>query len=47
METSYKKNLKGDLIIMKRKCILLLTFLILVIFLSGCTGGVVTPLTDE
>jgi len=31
---------------MKRKGILL-TFLVLVIFLTGCTGGVVTPLTDE
>ena len=32
---------------MKRKIILLLTILILVIFLTGCTGGVVTPATDE
>ena len=32
---------------MKRKGILSLTFLVLVIFLTGCTGGVVTPLTDE
>ena len=32
---------------MKRKGILLLTFLVLAIFLTGCTGGVVTPLTDE
>jgi len=31
---------------MKRKGVLL-TFLVLVIFLTGCTGGVVTPLTDE
>ena len=26
---------------------ILLTFLILVIFLTGCNGGIVTPLTDE
>ena len=32
---------------MKRKIILLLSILILVIFLTGCTGGVVTPATDE
>jgi len=32
---------------MKRKSILLLLILILAIFLTGCTGGVVTPLTDE
>ncbi|MBA7560593.1 hypothetical protein ES695_14460 [Candidatus Atribacteria bacterium 1244-E10-H5-B2] len=32
---------------MKRKGILVLTFLMLAIFLTGCTGGVVTPLTDE
>ena len=32
---------------MKRKGILLLTFLVLAIFLTGCTGGIVTPLTDE
>lgn len=32
---------------MKNKCALILTFLILAIFLSGCVGGVVTPLTDE
>jgi len=31
---------------MKRKGILL-TFLVLTIFLTGCKGGVVTPLTDE
>ena len=32
---------------MKRKSILLLSILILAIFLTGCTGGVVTPATDE
>ena len=32
---------------MRRKIILLITILILVIFLTGCTGGVVTPATDE
>jgi hypothetical protein len=32
---------------MKRKNILLLSILIIVIFLTGCTGGVVTPATDE
>ena len=32
---------------MKRKGILLLTFLVLAIFLTGCTGGVVISLTDE
>ncbi len=32
---------------MKGKDILLLTFLVLAIFLTGCAGGVVTPLTDE
>ena len=32
---------------MKRKCTLILTFLIMAIFLSGCTGGIVTPATDE
>ena len=32
---------------MKRKCFLILTFLVLAIILSGCTGGIVTPLTDE
>ena len=32
---------------MKRKIILLLSILILVIFLTGCNDGVVTPLTDE
>ena len=32
---------------MKRKSILLLTFLVLTIFLTGCTDGVVIPLTDE
>ena len=32
---------------MKGKIILLLSILILVIFLTGCTGGVVTPATDE
>ena len=32
---------------MKRKGFLLLSILILVIFLTGCTGGVVTPATDE
>ena len=33
---------------MKRKGILLLSILILVIFLTGCsTGGIVTPATDE
>jgi len=32
---------------MKRKGILLLTFLVLAIFLTGCIGGVVAPLTDE
>ena len=32
---------------MKRKGILLLTFLVLAIFLTGSTGGIVTPLTDE
>jgi len=32
---------------MKRKGFLLLSILILAIFLTGCTGGVVTPATDE
>lgn len=32
---------------MKRKCLLLLTLLVLSIFLSGCSGGIVTPSTDE
>lgn len=32
---------------MKRKCTSILILLILAIFLTGCTGGVVTPLTDE
>jgi len=32
---------------MKRKGLLLLSILILAIFLTGCTGGVVTPATDE
>jgi len=32
---------------MKRKCLLILTFLVLAIILSGCAGGIVTPLTDE
>jgi len=32
---------------LKRKNILLLSILILVVFLTGCTGGVVTPATDE
>ena len=32
---------------MKRKIILLVSILILVIFLTGCTAGVVTPATDE
>ena len=32
---------------MKRKCLLILTFLILIIFITGCSGGIVTPLTDE
>jgi len=32
---------------MKRKCFLILTFLVLAIILSGCTGGTITPLTDE
>ena len=41
------KYYKGDLIIMKRKCTLILILLILAIFLTGCTGGVVTPATDE
>ena len=31
---------------MKRKCLLILTILVLVIFLSGCSGGIVTPSTD-
>jgi len=32
---------------MKRKSFLILTFLVLAIFLSGCAGGIVTPATDE
>ena len=32
---------------MKRKYFLVVLFLILAMFLSGCTGGVVTPATDE
>ena len=32
---------------MKRKCLLILTILILTIILSGCAGGTVTPATDE
>jgi hypothetical protein len=32
---------------MKRKCLLILTILVLAIFLSGCAGGIVTPSTDE
>ncbi len=32
---------------MKRKCLLILTILVLAIFLSGCSGGIVTPSTDE
>ena len=32
---------------MKRKISLLLTILVLVIFLSGCSGGIVAPSTDE
>ena len=32
---------------MKRKYLLLLTFLVLAIILSGCAAGIVTPSTDE
>jgi len=32
---------------MKRKCLLILTILILTIILSGCAGGIATPDTDE
>jgi len=32
---------------MKRKCLLILTILVLTIFLSGCAGGIITPSTDE
>jgi hypothetical protein len=32
---------------MKRKCLLILTILVLAIILSGCAGGIVTPDTDE
>jgi len=32
---------------MKRKCLLILTVLVLAIFLSGCAGGIVTPDTNE
>ena len=32
---------------MKRKYILVVLFLILAIFLIGCSGGIVTPATDE
>ena len=32
---------------MKRKCLLILTILVLAIIISGCAGGIVTPDTDE
>lgn len=32
---------------MKRKRLLILAILVLAIFLSGCSGGIVTPSTDE
>lgn len=32
---------------MKGKCLLILTILALALILSGCAGGIVTPLTDE
>jgi len=32
---------------MKRKCLLILTILVLAIILSGCATGVATPSTDE
>jgi len=31
---------------MKRKCLLILTILVLAIFFSGCSGGITTPSTD-
>jgi len=32
---------------MKRKYFLVVLFLLLAIFLIGCSGGIVTPATDE